>query len=196
MSNAAQLSAGGKAAGTPVPSSAPSEVGIHSRQFRTVLGHFPTSVVAITTLAEGGQPRGMVVGTFASVSMEPPLVSFLVDRSSSTLPTIRSSGTFCANALAGDQEPVSRRFATRGVDRFADLDWSAAPSGNPVLSGVVAWVDCGLEQVIEIGDHDLVIGRVRELRVESPKSPLLFFRGNYGDYLASAALLLDRLTGW
>ncbi|MET8165798.1 flavin reductase family protein [Streptomyces sp. NPDC005329] len=170
---------------------------VDGRRFRDVLGNFPTSVVAITTTDPEQRPHGMIVGTFTSVSLDPPLVSFLADRSSTTLRTIRAAGRFCANALAGNQERLSRRLATGPAqERFADTSWRASPLGNPVLDGVVAWVDCAVEQVVEIGDHLLVVGRVRDLRVESLKTPLLFFRGGYGDYLSNAALLLDRLVGW
>ncbi|MEU9271615.1 flavin reductase family protein [Streptomyces sp. NPDC102259] len=170
---------------------------VDGRRFRDVLGNFPTSVVAITTTDPEERPHGMIVGTFTSVSLDPPLVSFLADRSSTTLRTIRTAGRFCANALAGNQERLSRRLATGPAqERFADTSWQASPLGNPVLDGIVAWVDCAVEQVVEIGDHLLVVGRVRDLRVESLKTPLLFFRGGYGDYLSNAALLLDRLVGW
>ncbi|MDX3748310.1 flavin reductase family protein [Streptomyces sp. AK08-02] len=169
---------------------------IDGRQFRDVLGNFPTSVVAITTTDAERRPHGMVVGTFTSVSLDPPLVSFLVDRSSATLRTIRTAGRFCANSLAGNQERLSRQLAGPASRRFDATTWSASALGNPMLDGVVAWVDCTVEQFVEIGDHWLVVGRVRDLRVESPKTPLLFFRGGYGDYLASATLVLDRLVGW
>ncbi|MFD7205504.1 flavin reductase family protein [Streptomyces sp. NPDC059893] len=166
------------------------------RRFRDVLGHFPTSVVAITTTGPAGRPEGMVVGSFTSVSLDPPLVSFLADRSSGTLPKITAAGRFCANALAADQEPLSRRLAARGTDRFEDVSWTASAAGNPVLDGVVAWVDCRIEDVVTIGDHDLVVGRVRELRAASAKTPLLFFKGGYGDYFSTTSLLIDQLVGW
>ncbi|MEV5835207.1 flavin reductase family protein [Nocardia sp. NPDC052112] len=174
----------------------PDPVSMGARRFRDVLGHFPTSVVAITTTAPDGRPHGLIVGTFTSVSLEPPLVSFLVNRTSSTLSTIQQAGRFCANALAGNQEPTSRRLSARDADRFAGVAWAPSPLGNPVLDGIVAWVDCTLVQVVEIGDHYLVVGRVSDLNIESVRTPLLFFRGGYGDYLASATLLMDRLVGW
>jgi 3-hydroxy-9,10-secoandrosta-1,3,5(10)-triene-9,17-dione monooxygenase reductase component len=168
-----------------------------SRQFRDVLGNFPTSVVAITTTDAEDQPHGMIVGTFTSVSLDPPLVSFLADNSSTTLRTIRAAGRFCANALAGNQERLSRRMATGPArERYADTTWQVSALGNPVLDGIVAWVDCTVEQVVEIGDHLLVVGRVHDLRAESPGTPLLFFRGGYGDYMSSAGLVLDSLVGW
>ena len=152
------------------------------RYLRDVFGHFPTSVVAVTTIDDQDIPVGMVVGSFTSVSLEPPLVSFLVDKGSSTLPKILETGRFCANALAGDQESVCRQISKKGVDRFAGLDWQRSVTGNPILDGVVAWVDCVIDKTVELGDHHLVVGAVHELTVASPKSPLLFFRGAFGEH--------------
>jgi 3-hydroxy-9,10-secoandrosta-1,3,5(10)-triene-9,17-dione monooxygenase reductase component len=173
-----------------------SEPVIDGRRFRDVLGNFPTSVVAITTLGSGGRPACMIVGSFTSVSLDPPLVSFLADRSSRTLAKIREAGRFCANALASDQESLSRRMATGGDGKFDGVAWQASPSGNPVLDGVVAWIDCEIEMIVEIGDHFLVVGQVHDLRAVSPKTPLLFFRGGYGDYFSTTSLVLDQLVGW
>lgn len=90
---------------------------------------------------------------------------------------------------------LSRRLASRGADKFAGVAWEPSPLGSPALAGVVAWTDCEVEQLVEIGDHVLVVGRVRGLRAASPKTPLLFFRGGYGDYFSTTSLLLDRLVG-
>ncbi|MGW0704456.1 flavin reductase family protein [Streptomyces sp. NPDC002643] len=166
------------------------------RRFRDVLGNFPTSVVAITTREHDRRPAGMVVGSFTSVSLDPPLVSFLADRSSRTLAKIREAGCFCANALASDQEALSRRMATGGDGKFDGVAWESSPLGNPVLDGVVAWIDCEIEMIVEIGDHFLVVGKVHDLRAVSPKTPLLFFRGGYGDYFSTTSLVLDQLVGW
>ncbi|MDT2005516.1 flavin reductase family protein [Rhodococcus opacus] len=169
---------------------------IDSRHLRDVMGNFPTSVVAVTTLGAGHEPVGMVVGSFTSVSLDPPLVSFLADRSSSTLPKILSAQRFCANALASDQEALCRKMAKRGADRFDGVVWEKSPLNNPILDGTVAWIDCTIDKVVELGDHLLVVGRIQDLRVASVKNPLLFFRGGYGDYSSSAQLLLDGLRGW
>jgi flavin reductase (DIM6/NTAB) family NADH-FMN oxidoreductase RutF len=166
------------------------------RHFRDVLGNLPTGVVAVTATAPDRQPAGMVVGTFTSVSLDPPLVSFLAGRSSKTFAKIRAAGRYCANVLAADQEHLCRRMAVSGSGKFDGVAWESSPLGNPVLDGIVAWVDCELEKVVELGDHFLAVGRVRDLRVESPKTPLLFFRGGYGDYFSTTSLLLDRLVGW
>lgn len=151
-------------------------------RFRHVLGHFPTGVVVVTALHDGSGPVGMAVGSFTSVSLDPPLVAFLPDRSSTSFPKIHEAGSFCINILAGDQEHVCRAFATRGGDKYASVAWTAAGSGSPVLDGVVAWIDCDIEQVLDAGDHYIVLGRVRELAVAAKAPPLLFFRGGYGRF--------------
>lgn len=152
-----------------------------SAKFRQVLGHFPTGVTVITAAAEGG-PVGMAVGSFASVSLDPPLVAFFPDKGSSTWPRIEASGHFCVNILAEYQEDVCRRFASKGDDKFAGLGWGPAGSGAPLLAGVLAWIDCDIEAVTDAGDHHCVLGRVRELAVAQDGAPLIFFRGGYGRF--------------
>ncbi|MFT4014656.1 MAG: flavin reductase family protein [Paracoccus sp. (in: a-proteobacteria)] len=169
---------------------------IDPRHFRRVLGSFPTGVVAITSTEADGMPVGMVVGSFSSVSLEPPLVSFLADVASASQARIRATGRFCANVLAADQEKLCRKLASRGAEKFSGVGWTASPLGNPVLEDVVSWIDCRIHDVVRIGDHDLIVGRVQELHVVSDKTPLLFLRGGYGDYFSNAAALLDRLLDW
>lgn len=166
---------------------------IAPRQFRDVLGHFPTGVAVITSIGEDGEPIGMAVGSFTSVSLDPPLVAFLPDRGSSTYPAIRDAGRFCVNVLAGAHESLCRRFATRGADRFEGVSWRPAPhSGSPILDGVVAWIDCDLGDVHEAGDHDIVIGKVLALEVETPTIPLLFFQGGYGTFAPRSLVMASR----
>jgi flavin reductase (DIM6/NTAB) family NADH-FMN oxidoreductase RutF/DNA-binding IclR family transcriptional regulator len=155
---------------------------IEPERFRHVLGHFPTGVVIATAVDGDGAPAGMAVGSFTSVSLDPPLIAFLPDKSSSSFPRIRSSGSFCINVLAGDQEVVCRAFATRGGDKYGSAKWHASESGSPILEGVVAWIDCDIDQVLEAGDHYIVLGRVRDLDVAAGESPLLFYRGGYGQF--------------
>jgi len=148
-------------------------------RFRQVLGHFPSGVTVVTALTVRG-PVGLSVGSFTSVSLDPPLVGFLPALSSSSWPLIRDTGSFCVNVLAEDQEDMARLFATRGADRFTGRGWRAAPhSGAPILDGVLAWVDCDVEGVSEAGDHHFVLGRVRRLGVTGEGRPLVFFRGGY-----------------
>jgi len=147
-------------------------------RFRQVLGHFPTGVVIAATMHEG-RPAGLAIGSFFSISLDPPLVGFCADHRSSTWPKIREAGRFCASVLAGDQEEVSRTFASSVDDKFAGLGWAHSPLGSPRIKDALAWIDCSVEAVHPAGDHDLVVGRVHDLAVEREGHPLVFFRGGY-----------------
>jgi flavin reductase (DIM6/NTAB) family NADH-FMN oxidoreductase RutF/DNA-binding IclR family transcriptional regulator len=155
---------------------------IDERRFRRVLGHFPTGVVAITATEPDGNPVGMAVGSFTSVSINPPLVAFLPDKSSSSFPRIRKTGAFCVNVLGADQEGVCRSFAARGTEKFNGVSWRRGPTGSPVIDGVVAWIDCVIEAIHDAGDHYIVVGRVQDLDTAGKDLPLLFFQGGYGGF--------------
>ena len=155
-----------------------------SAEFRRVLGHLPTGVVAVTAIDGQGAPAGMTVGSFVSVSLNPPLVALLPDRNSSTFPRIREAGSFCANVLGAGQEQLCRGLAAKGSDKFAGVSWRPAASGSPILDGVIAWIDCDIVEVTEAGDHYFVLARVRELDVVTDEPPLVFFQGGYGEFSA------------
>ena len=146
-----------------------------------MLGHFATGVTVVTCVSDG-QPLGLAVNSFTSVSLTPALVAFCVAASSSTWPRLRAAGAFCVNVLAEDQEALSRTFATHGLDRFLGVGWRPAPSGAPILAGVLAWIDCTVEAEHEAGDHLIVVGKVRELDVLHEGRPLVFYRGGYGRF--------------
>lgn len=148
--------------------------------FRSVLGSVPTGVVVITACGDDGVPVGMTVGTFTSVSLDPPLVGFLATRSSASWNAIKAAGSFCANVLSDEQEAACRIFSSRTPDKFVGITWSPAASGSPVLEDVLAWVDCDIEAVMETGDHDIVVGRVRALQPGASGMPLVFLQGGYG----------------
>jgi flavin reductase (DIM6/NTAB) family NADH-FMN oxidoreductase RutF/DNA-binding IclR family transcriptional regulator len=155
---------------------------IEGGHFRTVLGHFPTGVAVVTGMDADGKPAGLAVGSFSSVSLDPPLVAFMPDKKSTSWPKFRDSGSFCVNILGADQESVCRTFASKGGDKFAELTWKPAGSGSPRIDGVLAWIDCDMEVVHDAGDHYIVIGRVRELDIGTPALPLVFFQGGYGRF--------------
>jgi len=150
--------------------------------FRRVLGHFPTGVVVITAIADGGNPAGLSVGSFTSVSLDPPLVAFMPGKTSTSWPTIAPTGRFCVNVLAAEQEAVCRQFARSGTDKFRGISWQPAPSGAPIIDEAIAWIDCELERVDEAGDHLIVLGRVRDLGSRAGGVPLIFFQGGYGRF--------------
>jgi len=163
---------------------------IDGQRFRQVLASYPTGVTVVTAIGEDGNPAGMAVGTFTSVSLDPPLVAFLPDRSSTSFPKIRTASSFCVNVLAADQEDICRAFATRGGDKFAGVAWSPAGSGAPRLDGVAAWIDCDFESIADAGDHYFVLGRVRELDSHGERLPLVFFQGGYGKFAPSSLVAL------
>jgi len=167
------------------------ETSIDPKWFRHVLGQYPTGVTAVTAIGADGEPMGLAIGSFTSVSLDPPLVGFLPDRSSSTWPKVQAAGRFCVNILSAEQEHVCRAFASKGADKFAGVSWRAAPSGVPVIDGAVAWIDCDLEAVYDAGDHEFVMGRVRELDISSPTLPLLFFQGGYGHFRPLSLAVAD-----
>jgi flavin reductase (DIM6/NTAB) family NADH-FMN oxidoreductase RutF len=146
--------------------------------FRAVLGHVPTSVAIVAGVVDR-VPRGLSVGTFVPVSLDPPLVGFFVDRKSTSWPKILPAGAFCVSVLGADQVELSRRFAISNTDKFAGVPWRGAPSGHPVIDGSVAWVDCALGVQTEAGDHVFVIGHVLDLGVGTGGTPLLHHRGGY-----------------
>jgi flavin reductase (DIM6/NTAB) family NADH-FMN oxidoreductase RutF len=151
---------------------------IDQAHYRQVLGHFPTGVVIVASPG----PVGTAIGSFFSVSLEPALVGFCIGSASSSWPGIRDSGVFGVSVLAEDQEGVCRVFAQKGADKFAGLGYTPMSSGSPRINDCVAWIDCDIESVTEAGDHDIVVGRIRELGIEREVGPLLFFRGGYGKF--------------
>jgi len=170
---------------------------IDSGWFRTVLGQYPTGVCVVTAVHPEAGPAGMVIGSFTSVSLDPPMVAFFPDKSSTSWPKVERAGSFCVNILGADQESVCRRFAAKGGDKFSGQEFRRAGSGSPILHGCVAWIDCDIAAIQEAGDHFIVLGRVRDLQLERPRLPLLFFQGGYGRFTPSSLTAPDdrgRLT--
>ncbi len=155
---------------------------LRTTEMRRVLGAFASGVTVVTG-ADNGRPVGFACQSFSSLSLDPPLVLFCPAKTSTTWPLIRASGSFTVNVLAADQEPLCRVFAD-ATDRFAGVGWAASPTG-PVLPDVLATVHCDVEAVHDGGDHELVVGRVRDLVLRREAGPLVFFRGGFGLELPS-----------
>ncbi|MFE2516076.1 flavin reductase family protein [Streptomyces mirabilis] len=155
--------------------------------FRRVLGNFATGVTVITAPgvegeASGGGPAGFACQSFGSLSLDPPLVCFMVGRTSATWPRIARAGVFCVNVLGAHQGELCRGFAVSGADKFAGVVYDAAPvSGSPRLAGAAAWVDCTIHAVHTGGDHLIVVGRVDALGASDGDdvAPLLFHKGRF-----------------
>ena len=158
----------GAAVGFPDFVCAVTEVSFDSPHFRKVMGQLPTGVSVVTGHGDEG-PAGLAVGSFMSVSLEPPLIAVSPALSSTSWPAIRDTGGFCVNVLGEGQAELARRFAVSGGDKFAALEWRHSPSGAPILAGAVAWIDCTIESEQVAGDHWLVVGAVVEARPRRPR---------------------------
>ncbi|HZU63196.1 MAG TPA: flavin reductase family protein [Novosphingobium sp.] len=153
--------------------------------FRQVLGHYPTGVAAITSQGADGTPLALVVGTFTSVSLDPPLVGFLPDKRSSSWPLIEATGHFAVNVLAADQGDLCRQLASaKGAEKFAGVEYHLAEPGVPVLAGAPVAITCRIAWTHDAGDHVFVLGRVQALEVQREADPMLFHRGRYGSFAA------------
>jgi flavin reductase (DIM6/NTAB) family NADH-FMN oxidoreductase RutF len=154
---------------------------IDPTRFRQVLAHLPTGVTVITAHCDNG-PVGMTANSVTSVSLDPPLILFCPAKTSSTWPDIRASGEFCVNVLAHHHAELTRRFAARGVDRFANVSYEHRSAG-PALSDAVAWIECRLHQEHDGGDHTIVVARAVTIEAVSGVEPLVFFQGIFGSFL-------------
>ncbi|UFS96214.1 flavin reductase family protein [Nocardia huaxiensis] len=152
---------------------------IDPQAFKAVLGRFCSGVTVITAL-DNGEPVGFACQSFASLSIEPPLVSFFPARTSSTWPRIRAAGKFCVNILADDQTEICRQLGRPGADKFAGVEWTVSANGSPLLTGAMATIECELHDEVDGGDHTIVIGRVTGLNEHSDAPPLLFYRAAFG----------------
>ncbi len=157
-------------------------------EFRSVLGNFASGVTVITapgaTPEEG--PAGFACQSFASLSLAPPLVTFMVARTSTTWPRIARAGVFCVNILGAEQGELCRAFAVSGADKFAGVSHTPSPvTGSPQLTAVPAWIDCRIHAVHTGGDHLIVVGRVEALGAPTEAAPLLYHRGHFGRFSPS-----------
>jgi 3-hydroxy-9,10-secoandrosta-1,3,5(10)-triene-9,17-dione monooxygenase reductase component len=158
---------------------------VNSARMREVMGHFATGVTIVTSMCDDA-PIGFTCQSFASLSLDPPLISLAPARSSSTWPRIRACRSFAVNILAEDHDELSTAFSRSGADKFAGVAWHRGPYGNPILDGVVASIEARLWAEYDGGDHVLVAAEVLALGVGEETRPLLFHRGRYGLTLAAA----------
>jgi 3-hydroxy-9,10-secoandrosta-1,3,5(10)-triene-9,17-dione monooxygenase reductase component len=160
-------------AAQPNPPALPS-----SRLFRDALSRFATGVTFVTG-APAGEPAGLIVNSFSSVSLEPPLVSISVSRGSLTWSRIRQTGRFGVSILSAESEAFVARVTPPGADRFTGLNWHPGRTGVPLLVDTLATLECRIVAVHPGGDHWIVVGHVEELAVASIDEPLVFFAGRF-----------------
>jgi 3-hydroxy-9,10-secoandrosta-1,3,5(10)-triene-9,17-dione monooxygenase reductase component len=152
---------------------------LDARTFRDALGRFATGV-AFVTATPGGEPAGLIVNSLASVSLEPPLVSFCPSRSSLTWSRMRRDGWFGVSVLGQEHDEFARRAGRAGADRFDGLRWEPGRRGMPLAADALATLECEIVAEHPAGDHWIVVGRVDDARVARATAPLVFFAGAFG----------------
>ncbi|MCJ0868384.1 flavin reductase family protein [Streptomyces sp. AP-93] len=172
---AVPVASGIPASGTPVDPAVPVDPAL----FREVLGAFASGITVVAAVADDGRPAGLACQSFASLSLDPPLVLLCVGKGSSSWPKVRAAGRFGVSILAEDQRAVCEALGRRGEDKFAGVDWELSAHRAVRVTGALATVDCALEEVHEAGDHYLVTARVLELSASDGGSPLLYYRSAY-----------------
>lgn len=150
------------------------------RSFRKALGKFATGVAVVTTWDRAGNPYGVTVNSFTSVSLEPLLVLLCLHRQLSGLELFLSSRHFAVNVLKQQQAKLAEHFAARGSDRSVGVDGSGA-TGIPIVKGSLATLECRLRDTYPGGDHLILLGQVEAVQIDNDENqfPLLFFSGAY-----------------
>ncbi len=150
-------------------------------EFKNAMRHVPTGVTVVTSLKDG-EPRGMTVNAFASVSADPPSLLICINREARSYLYIASSRIFCVNVLAGDQRPLAEHFSGKVRERqFEAIEYDVDVTGAPVLRGAIAHFDCEVAQEHHSGSHSIMIGRVVSCRARAG-SPLGYFNGGFHDF--------------
>ena len=153
--------------------------GADTRLLRDAFGCFATGVTVVTTNAPDGEPVGLTVNSFSSVSLDPPLLLVCPAKAAGTTELLESAGSFAVNVLGSGAKATSTRFARKGADRFGSEDWSTSKLGLPVLTGALAVFECRKHALHEGGDHRILVGRIVHASFHAEDDPLLYYRGEY-----------------
>ncbi|MPZ37300.1 MAG: flavin reductase [Rhizobiales bacterium] len=148
-------------------------------EFRRILGQFATGVAIVTAQDRRGSRAGATINSFASVSLEPPLVLFSLARSLNSFKTFLESEHFGISILAADQHDLSVRFATSGADKWSGTSLDCGDRCAPLIDRALAKFECELHATVDGGDHLIFVCRVLCCEADINRNPLLFFRGRY-----------------
>ncbi|WP_296443896.1 flavin reductase family protein [Rhodoferax sp. UBA5149] len=148
-------------------------------EFRAALGMFATGVTIVTARTAEGDLIGLTANSFNSVSLDPPLVLWSLARAAASLPAFSTGSHYAINILGADQKNLARRFAAKGVDRFADVTFIEGVGGAPLLAGAAATFECFNRSRYEEGDHVIFVGEVERCSHRAGASPLLFHGGKF-----------------
>jgi flavin reductase (DIM6/NTAB) family NADH-FMN oxidoreductase RutF len=145
--------------------------------FRQVMSRWASGVTVVTTVVDG-QPHGLTVSAFSSLSLDPPLALVCLDNRSPMIGLVRQSGLFAINILAGDQEALSRHFASREKADWSGIDHQLGPLGLPLLGGALASMECRVAEDLPGGDHTIFVGAL-EHAAAAETAPLVYYRAGY-----------------
>ncbi len=148
-------------------------------EFRTALGMFATGVTIVTARTADGTLVGLTANSFNSVSLEPPLVLWSLSHSAASMPAFQAGSHYAINILGADQQALAMRFAAKGVDRFADVDFVEGVGGAPLLAGAAASFECFNRSRYDEGDHVIFVGEVERCAHREGASPLLYHGGKF-----------------
>lgn len=148
------------------------------QELRRVMGHFATGVTVVTTKDKAGTPFGLTANAFTSLSLNPPLVLICIDKAVQCYSCFEESKFFAVNVLSEDQEEISRRFATKGIEKFSGIKWHKSENGVVLLDGAIGYIECKIVHSYDGGDHTIYVGEVIHA-IGSGDRPLIFFKGRY-----------------
>jgi flavin reductase (DIM6/NTAB) family NADH-FMN oxidoreductase RutF len=148
-------------------------------EFRTALAMFATGVTIVTARTAKGRLIGLTANSFNSVSLSPPLVLWSLSRAAASMPAFSTGSHYAINILGADQIDLAKRFAAKGVDRFADVAFEQGVGGAPLLAGAAASFECFNRSRYEEGDHVIFVGEVERCSHRTGASPLLFHGGKF-----------------
>ena len=149
-----------------------------ARELRDVLGQFATGVAVITTCGDEGQPLGLAVNSFASVSLDPAEILWSIVSKAPSRSAFENHGSFTVNIMEASAKEQTLRFAKPIDNKFDGVEWSPGWRGAPVLAAAIATLECDVKQMIPCGDHHIVVGSVRAIQHRSG-DPLVFFQGQF-----------------
>jgi flavin reductase (DIM6/NTAB) family NADH-FMN oxidoreductase RutF len=148
--------------------------------FKQIMGNYPTGVTIVTTMGEDGKPVGLTVNSFASVSLDPPMLLWSIDHRVSSLKAFTEGSKFAVHVLAGEQQGLCKTFASKVDDRFGTCKWSLSENELPIIEGAFGVFECKTFKAIEAGDHTVLIGEVMDIKINQEKDPMLYHRRVFG----------------
>lgn len=154
------------------------------RELRDTLGRFATGVAVVTGLDQRGEPVGLTINSFSSLSLDPPLILWSLARKSASHPAFAEGRSFAINILSTRQRDTCMRFAKPSEDKFAEIGIVEGMGGVPLIAGSIAHMECVTDRQIDAGDHVLYIGKVENYSIANDEDPLIFHRSQLSEFRA------------